>query len=76
MPRRRQQMGMGVVRKKRLYLILTLCSENRARAVQQSPPRLQQWPQGLEQSGLDRDKLGNIGLPAQPAHIGVTPHNA
>ena len=50
-PGRGHQSGVGVVRNKRLHLLLALGPENRAGAVDQPPAGLEQRPQGCRADG-------------------------
>jgi hypothetical protein len=76
MPRGWQQSGVCVVRKERLHLILAFGVEDGASTKEQYTTWLHQWPQGLEDFGLQQCQLGNIRLPSQPTNIRMTPHNA
>src|SRR5690606_39442497 len=70
----RAKHGVGVALKERLHLILAFYPENRAGGIEQTPPRLEQRPQGVEQVSLCAGQLFDIAGPAQPAHIRMAPH--
>ena len=72
--------GAGTPRRpgvaKSVDLVRALGPEDRAGAVQQPSARLQRGPQGVEQRGLGPRQGGDVAGTAQPAHVGVAPHDA
>ena len=59
--------GVGVACQERLDLLLALGPEHGAGAIQQAATRLDQWPEGLQQTALLGRQLIDISWPAQPA---------
>ena len=71
-----QKRGIFVALKERLHQLMPLGPEHRTRAIEQTPTHRQQGPIGLQKLRLQARQLPHIGLAPQPAHIGVTAHDA
>ena len=76
MPQTGVQSDVGVVFNKRFDLQLAFLPKYRPGDVEHPPSRLQQRPKRFEQVFLNGGELRDVGGSAQPAHIGVTAHDA
>ena len=74
--RRGQGAGISVTRGKVCRLTLGLFREYRTADVKKLTADSQQAPQRITDARLGRRQTVDVGLTAQPADVGVTPHNA
>src|ERR1700712_2735626 len=73
---RRSQSGIGVVRKKRIDLMRTFFTKNRAGAVDEAPAGPHQGPERSQKLGLLGSQLLDVAFSAQPPNVGMATHDA